>query len=278
MFSLEEKVTSLPYDEDSLRALLRPWPPAWMQPDTADVKLKQSTKIQLGEHIHWSDLLTRLAPGERPEVHVYTDGSWHPRKQVGGYAVVILPAASGMQAIFGLLGEQVQGDPHTLWAFQAPPALLTEQVALITALLWLAQGCTFLQFGAVHVHFDCTSAGWSMSGRWSPANPLAAKAHHLEQYLQELIDPPPIYEYVAAHKGNPYNEFADTLVKAVSERGLMLPRPPEATVRAFLEADLTWLSVMARNTWQKGLPLFAGGLLRWNPDDFQARQISGQTS
>ena len=99
--------------------------------------------------------------------------------------------------------------------------------------------------------------------------PFGARTHALEQYLQELIVPPPTYAHVTAHQGHPYNEFADTLAKAVAESGLRLPHPPDETVRAFLNADLTWLGVMARNTWQQGLPLGAGGLLRWNPEHFR---------
>ena len=148
----------LPYDEGALRTLLHTWAPDWMQPDISSAKLKKPTIEKLAEHVHWSDLLSRLQPGELPEAHLYTDGAWNPTTGLGGYAVAIILVASGMQAVFGLFGEQVQGHDLTPWEFQAAPALRVEQVALATSLLWLLQGCSFLKFESATVHFDCLAA------------------------------------------------------------------------------------------------------------------------
>ena len=143
-FDLTSQSVELPYDEAALRTLLHTWAPEWMQPDLSSATLKKPTVEQIATHVHWSDLLSRLKPGELPEAHIYTDGAWNPATGLGGYAVAIILVASGMQAIFGLLGEQVQGNDLTAWDFQAPPALRVEQIALATSLLWLLQGCSFL--------------------------------------------------------------------------------------------------------------------------------------
>ncbi|CAE7475223.1 unnamed protein product [Symbiodinium necroappetens] len=264
MFDLTDQSVQLPCDEEALRAMSRTWPPDWLQADISQAKLKQPTKEQLKGHVHWSDLLASLRPGELPEAHIYTDGAWNPKTGLGGYAVAIILVLSGAHAIFGLLGEQVQGNAATPWTFQAPPALRVEQIALATSLFWILQGCSFLRFESVTVHFDCLSAGWSMSGQWGPTNSFGLQTHALEQYLQELADPPPAFCHVAAHKGHPYNELVDSLAEQVAVQAIRLPCPPTEAVHAFMTADLTWLGVIARNYKQGGLPIQPGYIFRWS--------------
>ena len=263
-FDLTDQSVELPCDEEALRAMSRPWPPDWLQADISKAKLKGPTKEQLKGHVHWSDLLANLRPGELPEAHIYTDGAWNPKTGLGGYAVAIILVLSGAHAIFGLLGEQVQGNTATPWTFHAPPALRVEQIALATSLLWILQGCSFLRFESVTVHFDCLSAGWSMSGQWGPTNSFGLQTHALEQYLQELAVPPPVFRHVAAHKGHPYNELVDSLAKQVAVNAIMLPCPPLDAIQAFVTADLTWLGVIARNYKQGGLPIQPGYVFRWS--------------
>ncbi|CAE7214421.1 unnamed protein product, partial [Symbiodinium sp. CCMP2456] len=260
-YDMNAVTVDLPHGEENLRELLRPWAPDWLNFDLGETSWQPSTVEAFHQLTHWSDLLNALKPGEKPTAHIYTDGSWNSAKQVGGYAVAILLCTSTATALFGVLGDQVQGN--------APPALQNEQIALAVSLLWLLQGAGFLQLGGAHVHFDCVTAGWATTGAWAAPNRFAQQTHALELLLQEIYAPPPVFHHVAAHVGHPYNEFVDVLAKRVSEGVLSLPRPPEAVCRIFQDTDWSLAAVAVSNLREPSLPFFRN-CLQWNPEQPRA--------
>ncbi|CAE7763408.1 unnamed protein product [Symbiodinium sp. CCMP2456] len=238
---------------------------SWLEYDLGGIKLPNCTREAADKHVPWHELAAGLPPGEFPEVHIYTDGSWCGKRGIGGYAVAILLMTSAATALYGVLGEQVQGNASTIWDFAAPPALQNEQIAIAVSMLWLLQGAKFLRFSQTVVHFDCTAAGWAASGKWAAPNPFARQTHALELLLHEVMEPPPILSHVAAHSGHPYNELVDVLAKRVSEGLISLPSPPEHVCRTFLATDWSWAATEVRNYQVPCLPLNRSSI-QWHPE------------
>ncbi|CAE7037280.1 unnamed protein product [Symbiodinium sp. CCMP2592] len=238
----------LPCDTDGLLAMMRVWSPAWIDPVVEKVTFKPPTVKAIREAVHWSSVLDAGKQGARPELHLFSDGSWTEDKEIGGYAVVVVIVLAGLQAVMGYWGEATQGNSASLWAADTAPALHNEQVALATGLLWVLQSTAFLELGRYVLHYDCAAAGRALTGDWRPLNELGERSHYLELYLQEILPVPLEVEHVKAHNGHPYNEMADVLSKAVAG-GTRLPTPPREVVQAFLQTDLTWMATGRGLTW-----------------------------
>ena len=68
-----------------------------------------------------------------------------------GFALAIFLVYQGAWAIFGVCGDSTHGhEPTSPWLVEGLPALVNEQVAIATALLWVAQTMTYPATRAWH--------------------------------------------------------------------------------------------------------------------------------
>ncbi|CAE7730122.1 unnamed protein product [Symbiodinium sp. CCMP2456] len=258
---------SFPHDWLQVRWLYQTWSPEWLNWDLSNVQIPRAAREALKDTVHWSDLLTTRAHCDRPEVHIYTDGSADERRGTAGYGVVLLLKCGAMVALLGLLGEQVLGGGRSLWPVDDPVALRTEQIALAAAMLWL------LQFRGLHpelkatVHYDCLAAGQAATGQWSASDAYGAKIRELEQIIQESSMYPLAMAHVKAHQGHGWNELADAVAKHASQGRGGLYGPPATTVTSFHNQDLSWIAteLAARRTGALSIDRYS---LQWR--DYEA--------
>ena len=262
-FDLDLQQVPLPHTPAAVHYLLAPWAPDWMS-FTLPRLLKPATVGVLRHMRHWSDVLFRAATSAPPEVHIYVDGSWHEGLQLGGYAVAVLLVTAGSASLFGLLGEQLQGNPQTPWQFDAAPALKTEQAALMTALLWCLQSRSFLMPAAYRIFYDCAVAGGAATGAWDCDQGIGLQTRAVAQLLQDIAPVPVTIQHIKAHAGDPINELVDTLAKEMAQGTAVLPVPPAQACRLVQQVDLTWLPLVVQNLTNDAYPVAAGRQLQWN--------------
>ncbi|CAE7241226.1 Pol [Symbiodinium sp. CCMP2592] len=241
-FDLTVNHLQLPHTPQQLATMMRPWLPTWLQFSWQGLKLQKNTQNALRELVHWSDLISRVGQ-EDSEVYLYTDGSadQHGRS---GYGILILLKVGAFMALFGAIGEQLQGNDLCPWNVPNVPALAAEQVAIAAALLWIAQARSLLPTAKYHILFDCNAAGGSASGRWNP-NSFAERTHQFELFLKELPQTWIEYGHVKGHSGDPWNEMADALAKAAAKGDHYLPGPSIEVIQAFQANSLAWLATAA---------------------------------
>ncbi|CAE7339529.1 unnamed protein product [Symbiodinium sp. CCMP2456] len=219
LHDIDVNEVALPHAVDTGMTLSGTWAPEWVAPDLSEWSLPQVTKDHVSNWPPWPSFLFGLPYGAKPDVAIFTDGSWHEASQTGGYAALLVLSWDGQHSVFGLLGEQTHGNPQSLWPLEGPPALRNEEIALFAALLWLAQSSNFCRFRAVSLHYDCYGAGKVTSGEWSPGSPFADKLRCVHRWVEKIIDAPVDSVHVKAHKGHPLNEAADLFAKQFAQGG-----------------------------------------------------------
>ncbi|CAE7236609.1 unnamed protein product [Symbiodinium sp. CCMP2592] len=262
-YDMTQQTVHMPHDASDVAQLLLPWHTEDPAVDLSQPDLKPSTTEAVRRFVD-RDVLFGNHENSEIAAHIYSDGSWHEPKQLGGYAIVVVLVAAGMTALYGVFGERTQGNDDSIWDFVDPPALKNEQVAIAVALLWLAQGCNFRQFAGVTLHYDCKSAGLSATGEWVPVNPFAEGTHVLESFLIEINVAPLALRHVKAHAGDPYNELADTMANLAALQPHRIVAPPSQAGLNLLRGDFTWLATHFRHACSGVLPFGAGGGLQWS--------------
>ncbi|CAE7786256.1 unnamed protein product [Symbiodinium sp. CCMP2456] len=269
---LTQETILLPDVQDKALSLMRPWSPSWLKADLHSCELKSSTAKRVAELVHWSDV---LGANEQIELSIYTDGSWLSSKKLGGYGVVLLLATTTATAIFGLLGEQTQGNDLSPWWFEAPPALKNEQIAIGAALLWIVQVRTFFWPESISIHYDCLAAGLPTQGEWPCTTDFARRLRDLQRWADTMLPAPIKYRHVKAHVGEPYNELADSVAKAAAQ-GISFAAPPASAIAVLLNADLSWLSLTSSPRLDAAYPWAEGPALRWHRDEHELSNLQPQ--
>ncbi|CAE7419468.1 unnamed protein product [Symbiodinium sp. CCMP2592] len=262
---LDVHQVQLPHGAADVNHMFRPWAPDWIY-TVLPTTVPAETEMALSQLRHWSDLLCGPTSAEPPAIHIYVDGSWHEQRKVGGYAVAIFLVTAGSAALFGLLGEQLQGNPQSPWTFDAAPALKAEQTALMTAMLWCLQSRAFLIPAAYCIFYDCKVAGCGATGLWDAGAGLGLQNRALAQFLRDALSTPISIEHVRAHNGDPYNGLVDALAKAVAKQSAMLAAPPAEICELVQHVDFSWLPLEAQDTTREIYPLVTGQCLRWSEE------------
>ena len=260
-YDMTQNCVDFPHRPERVALLLEAWPCNWECPEFDMELFPEVTREALKHLVPWTRLWANSDVSHRPDLHIYTDGSWLEKLQVGGCAIVLLLCMGQSTALLGAFGSQTQGADSSPWTFEAPPALKNEQAGIATALLWLLQGCQFLYFQEIFIHFDCFSAGWPVDGQWSPVNAFSKQMRALEQFLCRLTAQPLRFRHAKAHVGNPFNEMVDVLAKQTAQGKLVFPAPPCAVCELLQSTDLTWLPAMSDLALQG---LCTGGGIRWD--------------
>ncbi|CAE7717929.1 unnamed protein product [Symbiodinium sp. CCMP2592] len=264
-FDLGLQSVQLPLAQEDLQQCMGwVWDTEWMAPLPSSLEYKPPTVEALRDMKHWSDVLLNDAGPAEVEVHLYSDGSWLAEQSLGGYAVAVIVAVAGAQALMGAWGERTHGGADTTWDADTPPALHNEQVALATGLLWILQSRAFLAAGRYVLHYDCMVAGKAVDGAWKTVNDLGERSRLLEMYLQEIIRAPIEAVHVKAHRGDPLNELVDVLSKEVAAGHVSLPAPPRENCSCFLGADMSWLATAHHARACGTLPIDPQGRLCWS--------------
>lgn len=202
--------------------LTRVWDGQWLTLDPSAFQLKRATVQAISATAHWLDVLTAPVGNTQPRLSIYTDGSYHPEKNISGFAVVLLLEAEGRTALFGAFGDQILGNSHALWDTTTPPPLTAEQAGIAGAMLWMVQAIQFVPIEAAVIHYDCQVAGQGATGRWKTGAP--DKLRQLERYVNALLPGGLRLEYTRAHVGDAWNELADTLAKQAARGSSRVPR------------------------------------------------------
>ena len=248
----------LPSGEVDVAQMFWTWPVDWLSFDFQNLPFKEITKKAMNKLVHWSQLMAALPGTEQPEVHLYTDGSYLPKKARSGYGIAVLLKYANLLAIFGVVGGQILGADTGHWTFDAAPPLQAELVALTGALLWLGQSMTFLRTASATVHFDCQAASYAADGSWNPCNAYSSKLHGLELLVRGRAQNKLRLEYVRAHHNNEWNEMADVIAKCGADGGWNLPTIPDANCLAFLTHDYSWAAAEEyghrHKAWPDGAP------------------------
>ncbi|CAE7947475.1 unnamed protein product, partial [Symbiodinium sp. KB8] len=275
-YDLTRNFVAFPHKPEDVLRLLEKWPGHW-----SDVQLdlnifQDVTKAAIGDMIPWRQLWNSSTDGQGPDLHIYTDGSWMEKLQVGGFAVALFICLGQSTAMLGALGSRTQGNDNSPWSFEAPPALMNEQAGIATALLWLLQGCQFASFQVIYLHFDCFSAGWPTDGQWSLVNAFSTQMRALEQLLCRLARQPLRFRHAKAHAGDPLNEMVDVLAKKVAQGEVTLQSPPWEVCNLLHCADLSWMPTMTDPALHKiccGYGLHWDDFSRFTPSQLTPKQL-----
>ncbi|CAE7241543.1 unnamed protein product [Symbiodinium sp. CCMP2456] len=262
-FDISKETVLIPGVQENVRTMMRPWSPEWLQPDLSQCDMKQTTKARLQETVHWVDILGAKDPFS---LHIYTDGSWLAPRKLGGYGVVLLLMTTTATALFGVLGEQTQGNGQSPWDFEGPPALKNEQLAIGAALLWLVQARTFFGPTTVSLHYDCLAAGLPAKGEWPSTTDFSGRLRDLQRWADSLLPSPICYQHVKAHIGEPFNEMADSIAKAAA-MGATYAAPPYYVARKLLEEDFSWVSIVNSLPGAAAYPWAEGPSLSWRQEE-----------
>ena len=138
-FDLTQQSIVLPHGTSQLQALFAMWPPTWCSFDPRLLQLKQATIDGLAQACPWPDLFRQAVEGKELEVSIYTDGSFIAKKAKSGYALAIFLHIGAAIALFGVIGEQLLGNPNSGWDLEGPAAMRAEQIGLAVALMWILQ-------------------------------------------------------------------------------------------------------------------------------------------
>ena len=195
-------------EERCARAVLHPWPNFRIAFVCDKIRFHPNTLAAL-------QLCNDTACQELPRhLHIFTDGS-EKDGETGWAAVVVQTGGTDSQvAVLGAFGGRVITDrvsPNFVGAvFQDSGS--AEVTALIWSLLWLLGHWSLMMVEVATIHFDCTSAGFAVSGRWNAGQDmLKQKARHLAQTLDAHVGPGRVlWRHVKGHSGHPWNEFADS--------------------------------------------------------------------
>ncbi|CAE7316855.1 unnamed protein product [Symbiodinium sp. CCMP2592] len=268
-FSLLSQTVTLPHDPTTGHKLTCPWPLDWLQFEVENFDFKEVTKEAISDLKNWKEILTGLGPHNLPSLHIYVDGSWDPSTGLGGFAIAIFIAHHDEWALFGLCGDRTHG--HTtgsVWEVQGPPPLVNEQIAITTALLWLAQTWPYLDHRAATIYFDCQAAGFAVQGRSNLTSGLMVAARGLHHFVSAIFGKEPSYEHVHAHKGEAFNELVDVAAKTVARQGHGLPPPPDDVCRMVQNSDLSWLAATVDPKLHRVLPVNTTSFTWTPPEDF----------
>ncbi|CAE7722823.1 unnamed protein product, partial [Symbiodinium sp. CCMP2456] len=262
-FDISKENILFPGVQENIRTLMRPWSPEWLKPDLSQCDMKQTTKERLRETAHWADILGAQDPFS---LHIYTDGSWLAPRKLGGYGVVLLLMTTTATALFGVLGEQTQGNSQSPWDFEGPPALKNEQLAIGAALLWLVQARTYFGPATVSLHYDCLAAGLPAKGEWPSTTDFSKRLRDLQRWADSILPSPICYQHVKAHVGEPFNEMADSIAKAAAV-GATYAAPPHHVARKLLEEDFSWVAIMNSLSGAAAYPWAEGPSLSWRQEE-----------
>ncbi|CAE7839222.1 unnamed protein product [Symbiodinium sp. CCMP2592] len=207
---------------------------------SGELPLKAVTKAALDNMPAWTALFETYAAHVKPTLHIYVDGSWDADRGLGGFAFAIFLEFAGVWSFFGICGDGTHGHEKTLtWSVEGPQALVNEQIAMATALLW---------------------------GATTPSSQLMVTIRNLRHFVVAIFGKEPSYEHVTAHQGERLNELVDVAAKHVARHGQGLPKPPAKVCHLLLATDLTWLAASIDPLWQKVLPVNTT-CIQWQPQE-----------
>ena len=99
-FDIASHQVELPHDPLLVAAMMHPWPPDWLPPVVDNMELPTTTRLHISTWPHWSSMLSQLAGGAAPQLHIYTDGSWSEGLEIGGYAVAFILIVDGTSTLY----------------------------------------------------------------------------------------------------------------------------------------------------------------------------------
>ena len=270
-FNLDTNSVQLPHTNQDIHLLRRPWSKDWMKADFQDVDMHPAAKDALDKAKAIPDLLGQ-ASETTAEVVLYTDGSAEQLHQRSGYSVIILLRIGAAFAVMGALGGQLKGSSATLWHDLEPMALHAEQVALATALLWILQAQAVLPAFHCNVFYDCLAAGHAADGTWTALNDIGQRTHNIELLIRATPGLCVDFHHVKGHSGDPWNECADCVAKAVAAGHLTIAEPPEEVTRYFLTGHLEWMATEVLAMTTGNLPATNGWMI-WKDVPFEPSQL-----
>ncbi|CAE7299602.1 unnamed protein product [Symbiodinium sp. CCMP2592] len=256
--SIAEELIELPHTPEDITTAFHVWPSDWMSYDVRTLDLKDTTKQALQDLPHWSQLLQVHGSDTKLTAFLYVDGSHYEKTNRAGYGVAIILRCAGILALLGAFGGPILCEGGDVWDFEAPMALKAEQIAIATALLWLAQSRTFINIEEAYVKYDCQAAGKGAEGAWRAPNEFGNKLRHLEQYVRGMMEDRLAFEYTRAHVGEEWNELADCIAKAGAHAIPGLPRAPNENTAAFMRLDMSWMVATARSFRSPNMLVKAG--------------------
>ncbi len=146
-------------------------------------------------------------------------------------------------------------------------ALEGERAALIAGTLWANRALAAYRL-PITFCFDNVAAGYGASGKWQIRRTQldAMLLRSLMQTLAERTGQHPHYRHVAAHSGDPYNEFVDTLAYDAYHQDIWGP-PLDFDVRKLLDQEhplcAHWPLVVRLLAQKKTVPTVQNGTLHW---------------
>ena len=266
LFDLTSSTIELPHACFDPAAFYIAWPPEPLSFDFTMLEAPACVKQAISKMCHWSSLLRHRAPDGPLALHLYSDGSWSPATQLGGFGVVVVLESGPYQALFAAMGDQTHGNEQTPWPCQGAPALCNERNALACALLWALQSLSYLPAEEIVFHYDCNAVGKAASGEWAPDGALMQKLRDVQNWLEQAANARVSYEHVKAHAGHPLNELADTIAKKAANGYMRRFAPPPYAVRLLLDHDFSWIATSLARCLRDAMPFRGGSLLQWNPD------------
>ena len=200
--------------------------------------MQEFTGIALHQHASLAIDLCRLGDiADCRAVHIYTDGSAVLDTRASWAAVLVGITAQGSHILLGTL-QGVVNDHHHCRSFA--PCRLSAASAEVLAIFWSLAWLFFTKFtGAAAVHSDsqfaiAVAASTSRAQHMPAISELtAALASFIQQQQCTLC-----FNWVKAHAGHPWNEFADSLAGAVADQQQLSTRLPQvATLHSELRVQ-----------------------------------------
>ena len=200
------------------------------------------------------------------EIHIYTDGSFHPPAGVAAYAFAVFgydPEQKPMHFFLGWSGDRVRNsmEDEKYIGAEKQSSEEAEASGMVWAHLWLLQDqcpCN------ATIHYDALTVGNALQGIWNtrPGWPLGQRLRDVALLAKAAKRISTIsYEHCKAHTGQPCNEIVDGLAKslATDQGGQEVWNKAEQVSDLFVsEAEkLQW-------AWWHLEVLFNPGLPKWD--------------